>query len=145
MRAELPNMTGPPYSSRPFILGVITSRSGSEVGWCRLVPSSIFWPGEPLNDVCRLFVLVSGEPYGKGEKGENLGLGLSVSLCLSSSAIELFAPFYLAVFNDKSVVAALTVHWVTHLHCALKSNLRKFVLHLKFELGHCFFERQVYS
>ena len=82
MRAELPNMTGPPYSSRPFILGVITVRSGSEVGWCRLVPSSIFWPGEPLNDVCRLFVLVSGEPYGKGEKGENLGLKQNLALVL---------------------------------------------------------------
>jgi len=31
LRAELPNITGPPYISRPFILGVITSRSGAEL------------------------------------------------------------------------------------------------------------------
>ena len=91
-------MTGPPYSSRPFILGVITSRSGSEVGWCRLVPSSIFWPGEPLNDVCRLFVLVSGEPYGKGEKGENLGLKQNWALLLMYVGTYLDLPRPVSVF-----------------------------------------------
>ena len=55
-------MTGPPYISRPFILGVITSLSSVVDAWCKLVPSSIFCPGEPLNEVCRLFILASGEP-----------------------------------------------------------------------------------
>lgn len=52
--------------------------------WDRLEPpSNIFCPGDPLNEVCREFILDSGDPYGNGENGENLGLGLSEDSLLS--------------------------------------------------------------
>ena len=45
--------------------------------WERLAllpANNIFCPGDPLKDVCREFTFDRGEPYGKGENGENLGL-----------------------------------------------------------------------
>ena len=66
-------MIGPPYRSWPFSLGVNTSPLLRV--WLRLAPlSNSFWPGDPLKELCRDVILESGEPYGKGENGENLGL-----------------------------------------------------------------------
>jgi len=45
--------------------------------------SNIFWPGDPLKELCREVILDRGDPYGKGENGENRGLGLSEDSLLS--------------------------------------------------------------
>lgn len=66
-------------------LGVMTSAGGCD--WARLEPSSSFWPGDPLKEVCMVFIFASGDPYGNGVKEENLGLGISGSLLFSCSAI----------------------------------------------------------
>ena len=68
-------MIGPPYRSCPFSRGVNTSPL--VLLWERLAllpANNIFCPGDPLKDVCREFTFDRGEPYGKGENGENLGL-----------------------------------------------------------------------
>ena len=79
----------------------MTSAGGCD--WARLEPSSSFWPGDPLKEVCMVFIFASGDPYGNGVKEENLGLnekfikgrnrsktsylGISGSLLFSCSAI----------------------------------------------------------
>ena len=82
----------------------MTSAGGCD--WARLEPSSSFWPGDPLKEVCMVLIFASGEPYGNGVKEENLGLenekyinskfrnrskasylGISGSLLFSCSAI----------------------------------------------------------
>ena len=115
-----PNMTGPPYSSCPLSLGVTTS-VGVLVLLCGSVLPAVrssFWPGEPeKEDCCR--PCCSGEPKGKGEKGDTLGLP-DPSLCLPDPSLSL-----LLSSSDITTPAAsgFTAHGFTDGSCTLFTAL----------------------